>query len=340
MTALTVTVPRMTRVTWYKHRVSVLGIPAVFLLAALLLWIDGVQQRHWVSVHHLAGCLVANSSYGGSVCDASSSPRTAIFAEFFNPFRTNVTVLVALALPALVGLFAGVPWVAREFESGAFRFTWTQSISGRRWLLGTFVSITVPAVAAATVFGFAARWWYQLAQWRSGTSYSAWSWQSFELNPLSALSWTLLIMSLALLLGVTIRRVVPAIIALVATLGVCVLVAESWLRAQLFSIGTVTKQVTWGSSAGWPPSTTTYTARTWFQTPSGQRLSQSTVFGQLANYRGNVVAWVTQHYTYWIGYQPDSHLVWFELARNGILIAVAALAMLASVWWLRIRPAE
>ena len=30
-----VTALRMTRATWYKHRFSVVGIPAVFLLAAL-----------------------------------------------------------------------------------------------------------------------------------------------------------------------------------------------------------------------------------------------------------------------------------------------------------------
>jgi hypothetical protein len=42
----------------------------------------------------------------------------------------------------------------------------------------------------------------------------------------------------------------------------------------------------------------------------------------------------------WIGYQPRSRLVWFELARDGILVAVAALAVLAALWWLRKRPAE
>ena len=39
----------------------------------------------------------------------------------------------------------------------------------------------------------------------------------------------------------------------------------------------------------------------------------------------------------WIGYQPRSRLVWFELARDGILVAAA---VLAALWWLRKRPAE
>jgi hypothetical protein len=51
--------------------------------------------------------------------------------------------------------------------------------------------------------------------------------------------------------------------------------------------------------------------------------------------------WLAQrHLTEWIAYQPHSHLVWLMLARNGIIIAVAALAVLASIWWLRKHPAE
>jgi hypothetical protein len=51
-------------------------------------------------------------------------------------YRRTWAVRAVLALPVLAGLFAGVPWVAREFESGAFGFTWTQGTSPRHWLLG------------------------------------------------------------------------------------------------------------------------------------------------------------------------------------------------------------
>ena len=88
------------------------------------------------------------------------------------------------------------------------------------------------------------------------------------------------------------------------------------------------------TSAGWPPSTTTYTVQTWLQTPGGQRVSGLPAVN-------NVSAWIAQHhYAFWVAYQPHNHLIWLELARNGILITVAALAVLASVWWLRIHPAD
>ena len=114
-------------------------------------------------------------------------------------------------------------------------------------------------------------------------------------------------------------------IAFIVTLGACAYLSQTWLRPWLFGIGTAVKQVSWSTSAGWPPSTTTYTVQTWLQTPCGQRVSGLPTVN-------NVSAWVA--------YQPHNHLIWLELARNGILVTVAAFAVLASVWWLRIRPAD
>lgn len=142
-----VTLPRTTRAAWYKHRFSVAGIPAVFLLAALALFAGGVMQRHWLSVHHLSGCLVANATTGGSWCVSS-----AAWAWFSSPSqRPDVIAVAVLALPVLAGLFAGVPWVAREFESGAFRLTWTQGTGPRHWLLGTFGTLVLLAAVSAAI---------------------------------------------------------------------------------------------------------------------------------------------------------------------------------------------
>jgi len=302
----TVTVLRMTRATWYKHRFSVVGIPAVFLLAALALFAEGVVQRHQISAHHLNGCLVADPTTGGSSC------QSAAWVSFISPSQTpNFIAAAVVALPLLVGLFAGVPWVAREFESGAFRFTWTQGTGPRRWLLGTFGPLAALATVSAAIYGAAAYWWYQLAQWQNGTSIWPWRWSSFELTPFSIAGWTVLSMALALLCGVLIRRVLPAMIAFIVTLGACAYVSQTWLRPWLFGVGATATQVSSSTSADWPDSTTTYIAATW-----------------------------QQHGTSWVAYQPYSHLIWLELARNGILVAVAALAVLASVCWLRIRPAD
>jgi hypothetical protein len=272
--AKAIKVPRMARVTWHKHRASVLGIPAMFLLAAALLVIDGVLQRHWVSSHHFTYCLTYAPHSTSSRCLTENAPYTlGIFAVFVNYWRTEGTVLAVFLLAPAAGLFAGVPWVAREFEGGGFRFTWTQSVSPRRWLLGTFGPLTLLAAAAAAICGVAAHWWFQVAQFRLDGGTTPRGWESVEMTPLSMVSWTLLAMALALLLGVTIRRVLPAMVTFAVIFGGCVVLAQTWLSTFLFSRG-------------------------------------------------------------------GGHLSWLLLARNAILVAVAVLAVLASVWWLRKHPAE
>jgi hypothetical protein len=339
MTALTLSVPRMTRVTWYKHRVSMLGIPAVFLLAALLLFIDGILQRQWLSSNHLSGCLVQWQNSGNSICVFSkNAAKLRAWGSFENVGRSNMTELAALALPALVGLFAGVPWVAREFESGAFRYTWTQTGSPRSWLIGTFAPLALLAEASAAVLGLALYWWFQVAQWRSGFSYSVWIWQSFEASPLPIVSWTLLAMSLALLLGVTIRRVLPAMLAYVVAIGGCAVLGQTWLREHVFRIGQIVRPDSFVHPIALDPLTTDI-SQAWYTTRSGQPVSLQALYDSEPGNVGNSSAWLQQHYDMWIGYQPHSHLVWLELARNGILVAVAALAVLAALWWVRKRPA-
>jgi hypothetical protein len=344
MTALiikAIKVPRMTQVTWYRHRALVLGIPGVYLLAAALLVIDSVLQRHWVSSHHLTYCLAYADNSTSSRCLTQNSPYTlGVFAGFVDYWRTEGTVLAVFLLAAVTGLFAGVPWVAREFEGGGFRFTWTQSVSPRRSLLGTFGPLTALAGVAAAICGVAAHWWFQVAQFRLDGGTTPWGWESFEMTPLSMVSWTLLAMALALLLGVTIRRVLPAMIAFAVTFGGCLVLAQTWLPEFLFRVGTIPLRLS-SSTQEYP--TNSYVAQTWFARPGGPKLSSMTVYAQMANAPQSLdlARWLTQHdLSEWVAYQPHSHLVWLALARNVILVAVAVLAVLASVWWLRKRPAE
>ena len=335
-----INVPRMARVTWYKHRASVLGIPGMFLLAAALLVIDSLLQRHWISSHHFTYCLAYGDNSTSSRCLTQDAPyQLGVFAEFVNYWRTEGTVVAVFLLAAAAGLFAGVPWVAREFDDGGFRFTWTQSVSPRRWLLGTFGPLTLPAAATAAICGVAAHWWFQVAQFRLNGGTTPWGWESLEMTPLSMVSWTLLAMALALLLGVTIRRVLPAMITFAVIFGGCLVLAQTWLSTFLFSVGDIPLRVNYVNPE-YPSGS--YVAQTWFARPGGPKLNPMTVYAQLPNVpQPQQVRWLAQHHlTEWIAYQPHSHLIWLALARNGILVAVAVLAVLASVWWLRKHPAE
>jgi hypothetical protein len=146
-------------------------------------------------------------------------------------------------------------------------------------------------------------------------------------------------MALALLLGVLIRRVLPAMVTFAVTFGGCLVLAQTWLPGFLFRVGDISLRLNYANPAY--PAGNSYVAQTWFARPGGPKLNPMTVYGQLPPSIASQARWLNQrHLSEWVAYQPHSHLVWLVLARNGILVAFAALAVLASVWWLRRHPAE
>ena len=330
----------MTRVTWYRHRAALLGIIAAFGAAIAFLLIDGFLLRSWLSSHHIAGCLVI---FGSDSANCRSGSGSAALQSFYDKttFRPDVPWSLIAIAPALA-LFAGLPWVTREFDTGSFRYTWVQSINPRRWLLGTFGSLAVTAAAAAALCGMAFGWWFQLAQWQGLYPGYPWYWEHFELTPLSMASWTLLAMALALVIGVVVRRTVPAMAAFVPVYGAWLYWAIWWLRPHLFTLGAVVKPDSFGGpSHVWRWND--YQVDNWFTGPDGHRVAFDSVLRRIPWDRlgGSADQWLARHhYTYWISYQPAGRIWVFQLAWAAILLTIAAACVLAAVWLLRKRPAQ
>ena len=66
-------------------------------------------------------------------------------------------------VPALIGAFAGAPVLARQMETGTFRFAWTQGFGRWRWALAKLAALAVVLAAAAGALGVLVSW--ILSQW-------------------------------------------------------------------------------------------------------------------------------------------------------------------------------
>jgi ABC-type transport system involved in multi-copper enzyme maturation permease subunit len=69
------------------------------------------------------------------------------------------TILVMFLLPAVVGVFWGVPLVARELESGTHSLVWNQSVTRRRWFGTKFGVGVLAAMVAAGLLSLVVTWW-------------------------------------------------------------------------------------------------------------------------------------------------------------------------------------
>jgi hypothetical protein len=195
---------RMAWVTWRQHRVAVAGVAA--LLGALTLWlaIAGLQLHH--AYAGVTACRPASSYACGS-----------LLGDFNNTYGGTGNLIAALlqAVPAMIGAFVGAPVLARELETGTFRYAWTQGFERWRWALAKLAVLAIVVTAAAGAFSVLFSWYYQ-PFFAEGTA-SPLSPMVFDLRGVTFAAWTLAAFAIGGMAGLLIRRVVPAIVATLAT---------------------------------------------------------------------------------------------------------------------------
>jgi hypothetical protein len=331
---------RMAWVSWRHHRIALGGV-AVFLGAlAVWLWIAGLQ------LHHAYAAAIA--------CHPASS---AACQNLIINFQGTDVILkggfVLQPVPALIGAFVGGPMLAREIETGTFRYAWTQGFGRWRWTLAKLAAVGVAVAAIAEAFSVLVSWYYQpyLAT-GNGTAFSSPSPLSpglFDLRGVAFAAWTLTAFAIGALAGMLIRRVVPAIVATLAAYTGLALLAGNVLRQHyltpLVAKGSNLPGSAWIMSGWW----TKGGKFAFGGRPSVDLLQQlcpaSFVTGPgggigIKGGAGAPTTCLVQHgYTQWSDYQPASHFWPFQWIEGGWLLALSVLLVAVTVWLVRRRAA-
>jgi hypothetical protein len=319
---------RMVWVTWRQHRLS-LGGAVVFLGAlAVCLWIVGLR------LHHAYAAATACQPVNSQVCGG-------LIATFngLDGFLANGIILQVA--PALIGAFTGAPVLARELETGTFRYAWTLGFGRWRWALAKLVLLAVAVAAAAGALSVLSSWYYQ--------PYFATSNQTdgliertpffpglFNLHGITFAAWMLAAFAIGGLAGMLIRRVVPAIAATLAVYTGLAIAATLYLR-QHYLTPLVTSNPNLPSSAwvighwwtkdgkfafaGFPPDL----LQQFCPAPAAGSSGKPTT--------ADLAQCVSQHgYTQWTSYHPASQFWAFQWIEAGWLLALSALLIAATVW--------
>jgi hypothetical protein len=211
---------RMAWVTWRHHRIALGGVTVFLGALAVWLWIVGLQ------LHHAYAAAIACHPAGSTAC-----------SELILNFRVTGGILkggfVLQPLPALIGAFVGAPILAREIETGTFRYAWTQGFGRWRWTLAKLVLLGVAVASATGAFSVLVTWFYQpyLAPGRLHDPTSALPHWLFDLSGVAFAAWTLAAFATGAFAGMLIRRVVPAIVTTLAAYTVLAVIAGDVLRA-------------------------------------------------------------------------------------------------------------
>jgi hypothetical protein len=327
---------RMAGVTWRQHRFALVGV-AVFLGAlAVCLWLAGLKTHHAYAATVAACYPVASVACAGMINSFIGT----------NGFLANGFILQAV--PVLIGAFVGAPVLARELETGTFRYAWTQGFGRWRWTFAKLVPLAVLLAAATGALSVLLSWYYQ-PYFATGNQFSEMTPFApglFDLRGVAFAAWTLAAFTTGALVGMLIRRVVPAIVATLAVYAGLAFAVGGFLREHYLT-PLVTSNLNVPASAwivgqwwtkggkfafaGWPPDN--LLQQFCPEGPSG-------AVGAFGKPKAVALAQcLTQHggYTQWTSYQPGSRFWPFQWIEGGWLLALSVLLIAATVWLVRRR---
>jgi ABC-type transport system involved in multi-copper enzyme maturation permease subunit len=323
----------MVRVTWRQHRNSLIGLLVLAIGCAIAMFLSQSSTHAAYATYVANGC-VDNPVHGscGTIANTISNDTTSFSA-----------IVIALhVLPVIIGMFIGAPLVAREIESGSYRFTWTQEVGRTRAVLTTFALLAVVVTVVACLLGLLLGWYghpFEVvgveSEWQSGL---------FDTTVVMLGAWTLFAFSVGTFLGALAGRIVAAMAATTVFVGGLLSVSFTYLVHLLLSFGAIASSKITSNGlgigalndrdyvSGPPPGS--WLVRGWMTGPNGHVLSQNTVWSTLSraenatqkNFSNNAVPnWLSlHHFTYWVSYQPPSRFWIFQFVAVVILVVLAA----------------
>jgi hypothetical protein len=328
----------MAWVSWRQHRATLAGLIAVLGAVGLYLYITGLGLRHDVAAY-------------GEMFVANGSGKMGM----------TPTAALLQVLPALIGAFVGAPVLARELETGTFRYTWTQGFGRERWAAAKLAQIAVAVTVVAGAFGFLFSWCYEpIIGVRQGLSPLMAI--TFDLRGIAFAAWALVAFAIGVLAGILIRRVVPAMFASLAAWSGLAVVTGVFLRPH-YETPVVTSSfklpsAAWVISQRWtlygkPVSlasvdrvlqkigATEFAPGQFGAKPTGGSGQTASGFGQTSSVGStarnvNPVPYLIHHgFAQLTSYQPASRFWPFQWIEGGWLLALSLVLIAAAIWLVR-----
>ncbi|MER7951052.1 ABC transporter permease [Streptomyces sp. NPDC096079] len=236
-----------------------------------------------------------------------------------------------LALPLLVGAFVAGPLIAREFESGTYRLSLTQSITPAAWLRAKLLTAT--AASLATTLALTAV--YLIGWQRVSGSYGLhWAERGpYEATGTVLTSYVLLAVAVGALVGQLVRRTLVAMAVTGGAVGLVLLVLGSF-RWDFLPVRTITGKAYQNVYALQTPGSGLAVDQGLI-TADGRRLPGYYCYG--SDVPGGGCRSDEAISAQYLDYHPFAHFWPTQLIESGIVLALAALTALAAFRVLRAR---
>jgi hypothetical protein len=285
----------MTWVAWRQQRVQILiSLGIIALLAAVMTFVR---------------------------FDAQSITDGQLVDERYSTY-VNYLRLVLLALPVLLGMFAGAPLFGREIEHGTHVFGLTQSIGRTRWWATKIMVAGLPVIVGMTLLGLLNAWSsvpLQVVMYGGRLVTPTFEIQGLTLGAYTALAFTLSA-TFGLLARNTLAAMVITVIAYVPVLG---LVGNALRPGYATPITSTSDKMPTGA----------WVVESSYVDAAGNKVAFSP-----ASCDANITECMrAQGVVREVGFQPDDRFWSFQVIEAGLFVALAALVVGVGAWALHNR---
>lgn len=210
----------MTWVAWRQFRTPALVSFAALLGLAIVLGITGPQLVH-----------LFDTTVKPCKAIGDCSTAAAALGNKYNFLQQLLTLLIQV-VPALLGLFWGAPLISRELETGTYRLAWTQSVTRTRWLAVKFGLVGSATALLAGLLSLAVTWWYSPLD-KVGTN--RFDSSIFAERGITPIGYAVFAFAVGALVGLLVRRTLPAMAATVVGFVFVRLVFSELVRQDLLA---------------------------------------------------------------------------------------------------------
>ena len=203
---------------WRQFRTQILGAAGVLVALAIVLAVTG---PHLVSVAdgYLKLCRADKD------CGVTNNPVLST-----DPRLESALNVLAIVLPALIGIFWGAPLIARELETGTYRLSWTQSVTRTRWLAVKVGVVGLVSVVVSGLFSLMVTWWSSPIDTVNADRFGN---AMFGLRDITPMGYAAFAFALGVTTGVLMRRTLPAMASTLVVFVAARLAESVWVRPYL-----------------------------------------------------------------------------------------------------------
>jgi ABC-type transport system involved in multi-copper enzyme maturation permease subunit len=341
-----------------------------------MIWLTWRQSRtQFIAVYGLVAATCVWLAATGPALARLAHRNKDVYDLLTNNDRLlfNGGIAVLAVAPALIGIFWGAPLVARELETGTHRLAWSQSVTRGRWLATKLGFSVLAAAVAVGILTTAITWWAHPIDGAHGSQDGSETARmmpiSFAMRGVVPVGYAVFALLLGTLIGLVVRRSVPAMALTMATYVLVQIAVPLWVRPHLVPPTTTTMVISQSTLDGitadgsGPFKITTHTdpgdwiltdqtvdshghaaaLPSWFSAclpePPGGGPSGATaaVHAKPGTLNACFTRLTNEGYRQRVVYQPHNHFWRLQWAEIGLYLAASAILTALSFRWTRHR---